>query len=43
LLRARTAHDKSEEVAALFLERAKRLDLTPPGPEWEAINNLESK
>jgi adenylate cyclase len=29
--------------SALFLQRAKRLDFVPPGPEWEPINDLEGK
>ncbi len=33
----------SDPPSALFLERAKRLDIAPPGPEWEPINNLEGK
>jgi adenylate cyclase len=38
---ARIAH--ADPPAALFLERAKRLDLSPPEPDWEPVNSLEDK
>ena len=34
---------RADPPAALFLERAKRLDLSPPGPDWEPVNSLEGK
>ena len=33
----------TDPPSALFLERAKRLDLAPPGSDWEPIQNLENK
>ena len=29
--------------SALFMQRAKKLVLVPPGPDWEPINTLEGK
>ena len=29
--------------AAFFMHRAKQLALSPPGPDWEPINNLQGK
>jgi adenylate cyclase len=33
----------TDPPAALFMQRAKKLILSPPGPDWEPINTLEGK
>jgi adenylate cyclase len=33
----------ADPPATLFLERAKRLELNPPGPDWEPVNSLKGK
>ena len=38
---ARTAD--ADPASALFMARAQKLVLSPPGPDWEPINSLEGK
>jgi adenylate cyclase len=33
----------ADPPSAVFMERAKRLMHSPPGPDWEPINTLDDR